>query len=437
MMLSATCGSQKTNRSITRICTTSLFALAALLSSVATTHAEIKITSNDAAAEDWFGFATDVYNDIAIVSAFRNDDNGTDSGSVYLFNTSNNKQVAKLTASDAAADDKFGVSVAINGNTAIIGAPSKDDLGLNSGAAYLFDIQTGTQITRLIPSGPQKGGYFGGAVAIHGNTAIVGASGNDELGINTGAAYLFDIATGNQIAKLTSSDIAVWDAFGHSVAIENDFAIVGTPSKDDEHGKNSGAAYIFDVKTGQQITKLTPNDPVEYNSFGNAVAISGNIAIVGANANDEYGINAGAVYLFDITTGNQITKLTASDTVAGDLFGYSIAISNDIALISALSHDADDPNTGAVYVFDITTGNQLAKLVATDPATFDGYGSDVGIHGNTIVIGAKYTDDHGYNSGSAYIYDLPTIIPEPASLSLITLASLFLTNHRPTRRKRA
>ncbi|MEX2214306.1 MAG: PQQ-binding-like beta-propeller repeat protein [Phycisphaeraceae bacterium] len=311
----------------------------------------------------------------------------------------------KLTASDAAAGDQFGFSVAVSGNTAIVGAFGDDDAGFNSGSAYLFDATTGNQLFRLTASDAAAFDEFGRSVAISGNTAIVGAPGNADAGNASGSAYLFDITTGNQLFKLTASDAAGTDVFGTSVAISGNTAIVGA-RQDDDGGSQSGSAYLFDITTGSQLFKLTASDAALGDQFGNSVAISGNTAIVGAVLDDDDGgFSSGSAYLFDISTGNQLFKLTASDAAGSDFFGSSVAISGNTVIVGAHLNDDAGSQSGSAYLFDITTGNQLFKLTASDAAAGDQFGNSVAISGNTAIVGAFRDDDPGRSdSGSAYLF---------------------------------
>jgi len=204
----------------------------------------------------------------------------------------------KLTASDAASGDSFGISVAISGNTVIAGASGDDDGGLESGSAYLFDVTTGNELFKLIATDDRLLDRFGASVAISGNTAIVGAALNDDAGSASGSAYVFDTTTGNQLLKLTASDAAKGDDFGFSVAISGNTAIVGA-ALDDDTGLHSGSTYFFDVTTGNELFKLTPSDAAVSDQFGTSVAISGNRAIVGARFDSHGGLtSAGSAYLF-------------------------------------------------------------------------------------------------------------------------------------------
>ena len=156
------------------------------------------------------------------------------------------QQLHKLTAADAAEQDYFGMSVAISGTTAIVGAHYDDDNGINSGSAYLFDTATGWQIAKLLPDDGAEDDWFGWSVAISGTTAIVAAFFDDDNGTNSGSAYLFDTTTGRQIAKLLPDDGEELDYFGKFVAISGAAAIVGA-YWDDDNGDKSGSAYLFDA----------------------------------------------------------------------------------------------------------------------------------------------------------------------------------------------
>ncbi len=208
------------------------------------------------------------------------------------------RQIAKILPDDGAQDDHFGISVAISGETAIIGAVQDDDNGTDSGSAYLFDTTTGQQIAKLLPKDGAAGDWFGDSVAISGATAIVGAVRDDDNGFNSGSAYLFDTTAGLQIVKLLPDDGAAQNLFGYSVAISGATAIVGAV-RDDDNGPTSGSAYLFDTTTGRQIAKLLPNDGAAHDNFALSVAISGATAIVGAYKDDDNGSGSGSAYLFD------------------------------------------------------------------------------------------------------------------------------------------
>ena len=392
---------------------TLLLAAAASVLSTAAAHADLgdqlaKLLADDGAAFDEFGRSVAISGTTAIVGAYLDDDNRFDSGSAYLFDITTGRQIAKLLADDGAADDNFGFSVAISGATAIVGAPFDDDNGNASGSAYLFDTTTGKQIFKLLPNDGAAFDRFGYTVAISGATAIVGAPLDNDNGNNSGSAYLFDTTTGRQLFKLLPDDGALGDIFGVSVAISGATAIVGAPL-DNDNGNNSGSAYLFDTTTGRQIAKLLPNDGAAGDAFGISVAISGppgkEVAIVGAQQDNDNGNFSGSAYLFDTTTGRQIAKLLADDGATNDLFGSSVAISGAVAIVGAHVNDANGNESGSAYLFDTTTGRQIAKLRPDDGAAGDRFGWSVVIGGTTAIVGAWRHDDNGSNSGSAYLFD--------------------------------
>ncbi|MCH7798529.1 MAG: FG-GAP repeat protein, partial [Planctomycetes bacterium] len=317
---------------------------------------------------------------------------------------STGRQIAKLLPNDGAALDFFGVSVAISGATAIVGAAGDDDNGGQSGSAYLFDTATGDQIAKLLADDGAANNQFGWSVAISpdgiGTTAIVGARYDEDNGTQSGSAYLFDTTTGTQIAKLLADDGAEGDQFGFSVAVSGTTAIVGAWA-DDDNGFDSGSAYLFDATTGRQIAKLLPNDGAQFDRFGTSVAISGTTAIVGAYKDGDNGNLSGSAYLFDIATGKQIAKLLPDDGAASDWFGWSVAISGNNAIVGAFRDDDNGSESGSAYLFDTTTGRQLAKLLPNDGSFNDHFGGSVGISGATVIVGADEDDDNG----SAYLFD--------------------------------
>ena len=323
----------------------------------------------------------------------------------------------KLLAPDAEAKDIFGWPVAISGDYAIVGASLEDEGGTDAGAAYIF-YRTGTTWdagTKIMASDAEVYDRFGSSVAISGDYAIVGASREDEGGTDAGAVYIFHrtgINTWDAGMKIMASDAEAYDYFGGSVAISGDYVIVGTDGGDDG-GINSGAAYIFHrtgTNTWDVETKIMASDAEAEDWFGTSVAISGDYAIVGASGEDGGGSDAGAVYVFYRTgtnTWDAGTKIMASDAEAYDYFGSSVAISGDDVIIGAFREDEGGIDTGAVYTFQrsgINTWGAGTKVVASDAETYDYFGASVAISGDYAIIGAPEEDERGDNAGAAYIY---------------------------------
>src|SRR5262245_24024502 len=316
-------------------------------------------------------------------------------------------QEAKLTAGDAASDDQFGAAVAISGETAVVGAPVDDTAaGPNAGSAYVF-VRSGagwSQQAKLTASDASAGALFGFSVAVAGDTVVVGASGDNML---AGSAYVFvRSGTGwSQQAKLTASDAASGDRFGDAVGISGDTVVVGAS----DAASDAGAAYVF-VRSGtswRQQAKLTASDAAAFDLFGRALAVTGDSAVIGVVSDaTAAGTNAGSAYVFvrSGTSWSQQAKLTASDAAAFDTFGLSVAVSGDTAVVGAISDDTDaGPDAGSAYVFarSGTSWSQQAKLTASDAAASDQFGRAVAVSGDTAVVGAPFDDTI---AGSVYLF---------------------------------
>jgi len=372
-----------------------------------------KLLASDGAASDYFGPCF-LDGDTAIISSYTDDDKGLDSGSAYTFTRTGTNwiQEAKLLASDGAPYDYFGYYVALSGDTALIGAPYDDDNGDISGSAYVFTRAgtTWTQEAKLLAHDGAASDYFGIFVSIYGDTALIGAAGDDGL---KGSAYVF-IRTGTtwtEQAKLVATDGAAGDQFGGYVSLYDDTALIGALF-DDDNGVDSGSAYVF-TRTGttwNQEAKLLASDGETGEIFGNWVSLYGNTALIAAGYDDDNGIHAGSAYVFTRTgtTWNQEAKLLASDGAAGDQFGCSVSLSGDTALIGANWDDDKGDSSGSAYVFTHTgtTWNQEVKLLASDGAAGDWFGGyNVCLDGDTAFIGADHDNNvNGVDSGSLYVF---------------------------------
>lgn len=369
--------------------------------------------SDDGAAYDQFGNSVSISGDWAIVGACGDDDKGDGSGSAYMFWWDGTGWIKrqKLLATDGAYGHAFGISVSISGEYAIVGAYYANSV---KGQAYIFKLVSGEWIeqpTKLFAGDGEAGDAFGISVSISGNYAIVGARYNVEEEIRSGSAYIFWNNGTDWIEqkKLNASSRAEGDQFGISVSISDDYAIVGARSNDIK-----GSAYIFErdgTDWDEQAPKLTASDGANYDDFGYSVSISGNNAIVGACLNDEKGEYAGKAYIFyrGATSWSEQAKLTALDGDANDQFGYSVSIDGDYAIIGA-PHDEDKygPYSGTAYIFKWNGTNaqweQEAKIYASNGAYGDFFGCSVSIDGDNAIVGARYHYDPLQYSGSAYIF---------------------------------
>ena len=368
---------------------------------------ETKITASDGAADDQFGQSTAsiaVGSGRIVVGVYLDDDNGTTSGSAYIYDL-DGTQLAKIKPSDGATDDYFGFSVAVGSGRIVAGSFFDDDNGSNSGSAYIFDLN-GTQLAKIKPSDGATDDYFGRSVAVGSGRIVVGAWGDDDNGSSSGSAYIFDL-DGNQLTKIKSSDGASFDLFSYSSISVGSGRIVVGAHQDDDNGSQSGSAYIFDLD-GTQLAKIKPSDGAGGDRFGFSVAVGSGRICVGAYLDDDNGSASGSAYIFDLD-GTQLAKITASDGASSDYFGRSVAVGSGRIVIGAYGDDDTISGSGSAYVFDLD-GNQLDKITASDPGFSDSFGRSVAVGSGRIVVGAPGDDDNGSNSGSAYIYDTPDVI---------------------------
>src|SRR5262245_2799498 len=376
-----------------------------------------KLIASDSAAGDAFGVSVASSDDTALVGAYVDDHPGaSNAGSAYVFIRSGSEwtQQAKLVAADAGADDLFGVSVAVWGDPALVGAINDDhEGGTLAGSAYVF-VRSGsvwTQQAKLIASDAAANDRFGTSVALSGDTAVIGAYLDDHAGgIDAGSAYVF-VRSGSvwtQQAKLMASDAAANDWFGHSSALSGDTAMVGAVQDDHASGTNAGSAYVF-VRSGSEWTqqaKLIASDAAAFDFFGQSAALFGDTALVGATGSS----TPGSVYVF-VGGGSQWTQQTeliASDPDVNDQFGSRVALSEDTALVGAFHNDhAGGADAGSAYLFarSGTMWTQQSKLTASDAAPGDNFGFSVALAADTAVVGA-FADDHagGNFAGSAYVF---------------------------------
>jgi len=398
------------------------------------------IASNGKTA-DGFGFSAAVSGSTAVVGApDHNVGSNYSQGAAYVFVQSGGTwiQQAKLTASDGATNDLFGTSVAVSGSTILVGAslhpysPGHD----GSGAAYVFVESGGTwsQQAELTSSDGAAGDGFGYSVAVDGSTAVVGAPWH-MVGSNLyqGAAYVFVESDGtwSQQAELTASDGTAYDYFGHSVAVSGSTAVVGAPGHNVGSNYSQGAAYVFAESGGtwSQQAELTASDGSASDQFGTSSALSGSTMVVGA-PDHEVGSNysQGAAYVFveSVGTWSQQAELSASDGAPYDNFALSLALSGSTMVVGAPDHKVGSNNSqGAVYVFGESGGtwSQQSELTASHGAAGDQFGRSVALSGSTVVVGAPW-----HNVGSKTAQGVAYVFVPGASTVTVSAASLSFGN---------
>ncbi len=375
-------------------------------------------------------------------------------GIVGIFVTSAHAQsqvvteVVRPTPSASAAQAEFGFSVAIVGDTMAVGA--RGDGG--AGAVYLFERNEGGSeqwglTQRLVSDDVAEGDRFGQTVALQGDVLAVGAPGDDDSNPSTapgfetvdasGSVYIFERNAGGQgrwgqVGKLVASNGDIFENFGYSLSLSSNVLAVGQWREEKQAGSggnapsvrsgtDSGTAYLFefDPASGQWIEAAffeSPRNPVAtdealFDNYARTLAISGNTLIVGASEEEANDPDQGTVYVYERDAAasgqwNEAGVLRASDGRRFDRFGRSVAIDGDTIVVGATGDDDAGPGAGTAFVFERRDGQwvETGKLVAGDGTGFEKFGEKVAINGDTIVVGAPDEDENGAKAGAIYIF---------------------------------
>ncbi|MFA5103547.1 MAG: FG-GAP repeat protein, partial [Candidatus Thermoplasmatota archaeon] len=293
-----------------------------------------KLLPPDGVTDAQFGISVDLDGDTAIIGANRDDDNGIRSGSAYIYTRSDTTWTlqAKLIASDGGEEERFGIDVALEGDTAMIGAETSDN-GDFSGSVYVFtrNGSTWTEGQKLLASDGAALDWFGFYIDLDGDTALFSASQDDDNGSNSGSAYIFTRTgtTWTEQQKLKASDGAAGDRFSeYDVALDGDTALIGSYYNDD-NGANSGSAYIF-TRTGTTWTeqqKLNAADGAAQDWFGISVDLSGNTAFIGAPGKNDL---MGSAYVFTKSSADLIFSITGGLGVKAEITNNGTSDASDI-----------------------------------------------------------------------------------------------------------
>jgi len=374
---------------------------------------DLEVLAADGAPGDQMGYATALSGDWLVLGAPGNDDLFTDAGSVYVFDLSIDSpfgtQKHELHARDADAGDNFGVSVAVQTGLIVVGANTNDDLGLDSGAAYLFDPVSGTQGLKLLAPDGVAGDLFGSSVGVEGIFVAVGAHGDDDRGSASGAVYVYDASidifdNGALEYKLAPADGNAGDFFGYALAMGEGLLVVGAYS-DDDLGADSGSVYVYDAPTGVLQHKLHAVDGAAGDQFGFSVAVGGGVIAVGAPGDDDGGAQSGSVYLFDSVTGLPIRKLVSPSGGFNQQFGFDVALSGGLVGVGVPFDDDNGVFSGSAFLFEAGSGAVRAKLLPSDGGTSEQFGYSLAMHADTVAVGTRYDIDRGALAGAAYLFE--------------------------------
>ncbi len=420
----------------------------------ASTSDAARLTSPNALSEYSFGTSVAINGDTVVVGT---GDRYT-SGSTYVFSKPSGgwtdlSEAAELSASDGSDNDMFGQSVAVNGDTVIVGAfladlkADEEDFG----AAYVYTKPSNgwadaTETVKLVAPDGAEGREFGRSLSLDGDTLVVGApfSGYyspyetyreareaEDKTPYLGSVYVYSVANADWAdppspVKITSPDGFPWTRFGWSVSVDGDAIVVGEPQSrsvsepDGYPDITGGSAYVFTKPTegwssASEYRELPMPDSMFYDHYGASVFVSGDMVVVGASEDDnENGPNAGSAFLFEMPEGwtsdtplAEPATLKAFDTPAGDRFGHSVDMDEDILVVGVPGDHDQVP--GAAYVFfrQSNEWKYISRRLEPSDATPGGrFGSSVAVGGDTIAVGAPGTED-GEETGAVYVYTTP------------------------------
>jgi len=388
-----------------------------------------KLVARDGQPTDTFGYSVSLDGDYLAIGAYKNDDNGLDSGSVYVFERNMDGDwiaASRLLAPDGEAGDFFGFSVSLDGDRLAVGASEHKDNGPFSGAVYLFERDAGgdwlVASDLLAPDG-QAGDQFGWQVSLDGDRLAIGAIGDDDNGPFSGSAYLFERDMGGAwfaVSKLVPSDGQVGDSFGTSVSLQGDRVAVGA-SADDVNGLSSGSAYVFErdpAGSWLEASKLVPLDGQALDSFGASLSLDGDSVAIGARLDDDNGPDSGSIYVFerDLIGGwLEADKVLPTTGVASALFGSSLSLDGDRLVVGAHLGDENGSDSGSVYTFEQSADGkwyEADKPLPLDAQESDFFGISVSLDGDRMAIGASGSDDNGEDSGAAYMFETVLVSPQ-------------------------
>ena len=363
---------------------------------------------------DEFGYTVAIAGDTVLATS-RFDSTGTDYGFVYdLSGSSPEASIGTLQNPTPAISDRFGFSVAVDGNLMAVGSPFDDDAGINSGAVYVYDLSSGepTFMTKLLSPTPSPSDAFGSSVVVSGSRIAVGVEKDDTGAENAGSVFVYDMSAAMpSLAQFSLHNPSpnANDAFGNSLALDGETLVVGAES-DDSAAVDSGTTYVFDLSTATpEVAVLTLQHPAGTSgaAFGGAVAVDDQVVVVGAASSE-------SAFAFDLTSPTPHTPIiTFADPTPlnGGIFGYSVAIDGDHVVVGAPS---DANRLGAAYVYQLSALDPSSAIVSLNydtPNLDDLFGYAVDISGDKILVSAVWHDLLGDNAGQVYAYDLASGTP--------------------------
>ena len=388
-----------------------------------------ELVDPDGATYDRFGWSVATSTDFLVVSSPVKPEPPFGSGSVFVFDRATGEYIRKTRPmAEGEPPSFFGYAIAAWENLL-----AATELGSypNLGSVFVFDLAARDQLIRIPQPDGTDSDKFGASVDLCGDRLVVGAPNHGPVSSRSGAAYLFDSASGELISKLTPENPGTRDSFGASVAITDSFVVVGAPFEEEEGEWDTGAVHIFDARTGSRLRRLRPAEGSAdwVIKFGDAVAACGNLAVIGAPETFDGAQSNGVAFLFDLTTGQELELWRASDFDHFDGFGDHVVLDGRYALIGAQGADTVKPNLNRAYIFDTITGAEVATLYPKDGEASTDFGSRVELAGNQAVVTAPVDNGDADKSGRDNLFDLSPLFGCAGDLNsdgLINLADLNL-----------
>ena len=367
----------------------------------------LEVLAPDGQAQDWFGYSMAIGGGYMAVCSY-NPNDLLDPGRVRVFSAGDGEFLYELTAPGISDGDAFGFRIAIDGSLLVVSAPNDQDAtGIRTaGVVYIFNLSDGAYIARLTANDAAITDQLGWGLGIS-TPAIVAGAPNDIVGsIRMGSVYVFDSRFHSQIRKFTPPGGTENARYGAALSVNQTYLAVCALRLDSGLGE-TGAVFVYSYFDGSLVNKLEANDPQVGQGFGSTVGILGDRIYVGAPYDDDRGGTAGAVYVFDAVSGDQLAKILppAVNPVPnnGMQFGTRLVVDEHMLLVAARLDDELVDDNGAVYVYDPVTYDYLDKILLPDAMVDDAIGNSLAAGDRQYGVSATNRDTQGTNSGSAFI----------------------------------
>lgn len=365
---------------------------------------EDKLYAFDPQAQDSFGSSVLISDLFYVVGAPRFND---DQGALYVVDRATGEQI-KLVAGDGEPEDRMR-AVAIGEGLIAAGAGYDDVDGVeNIGSVYFFDPETGEETGRLYSPDGDEHDLFGISLAIGDGYLAVGSFGANVDGVNRGALYLFDLETLELVRKIATTESDVF-GFGVALSIRDGLVAVAATTSNTLGVFDSGAAFLYDIETGRQVTRFNPPLPMEEAYFGAWLTFADDFMVMGAPGEDVDGVDSvGAAYVFDME-GAMVSRLLAKDGTTLDRFGAGIAYDDGLIAIGAAGDSEVEDYAGSVYLFNLAPGQQHLKQPAPIAVDRLRFGSALDMEGDLLLVGAYGDDDQADRAGAVFEYSIDVV----------------------------